>query len=76
MFRTPVRNIYGNPLKPGDEEAPLSTERSMASESPEQEKPKFFIFSSKKLDVDLEAELEIVRSDLEAEQQKVEGFEK
>ena len=27
MFKTPVRNIFGNPIKSGDDEAPLSSER-------------------------------------------------
>jgi hypothetical protein len=79
MFKTPVRNIYGNVVKSGDEEAPLSTDRWSDTTSPlsigmddsQNSKPKFFIFSSNKsTNIDLEAEIEILKADLETEKEQ------
>mmetsp|Transcript_21852 Transcript_21852/g.39839 ORF Transcript_21852/g.39839 Transcript_21852/m.39839 type:complete len:266 (-) Transcript_21852:200-997(-) len=86
MFRTPVRNVFGDPMRDGDLEAPISTDRFSPESSPElSEVPKYFLCSQKKEslpvscskeDISMVAELEIVRSDLEIERQHSEELER
>lgn len=90
MFRTPIRNVFGDPMRDGDmvtssQEMPLSSDRYSPGSSPESEVPKYFICSQRKEalpvscskdDISMIAELEIVRSDLESERQRTEELEK
>ena len=85
MLRTPLRNVYGNPLKPGDEEMSLSPEEDLEEEaSPCHSTSPVFTLSSEIRDlpstatdsVQFQAEIELLTYELDSQKTRVLSLEK
>ena len=85
MLRTPLRNVYGNPLKSGDEEMSLSPEESLHEDSSlsDTASPVFTLTSdpcdpkpSAGESVQTQAEIELLTYELDCQKTRVESLEK
>lgn len=85
MLRTPLRNVYGNPLKPGDEEMSLSPEEDLEEGTSPCDTPSpVFTLTSELQEnptsatdsVQVQAEIELLTYELDSQRTRVLALEK